>query len=462
MQSRSPVNPEIFRAYDIRGVADEDLTDEAVELIGRGFGTYARSRGAVELVIGRDNRPSSERIRDAMTAGMRAVGCNVTDVGLVPTPLTYWSIVNFQRDGGVMITASHNPPQYNGIKLSVNGPWTLIEPEIQDVLKIVQSGDFSSGPSEDRAPIEVIRPYIDMVKSKVSLKRRLKVVVDPANATAALVAPYLFEELGCETTCLFCELDGTFPGHHPDPELPEAVAAIRKEVVAQQADAGFAYDGDADRVGVIDEKGNKFSGDYLTLLFARDVLKKHPGAKILFDVKSTQLLAKDVVQRGGVPIMWKAGHSLVKKKLREEGALLAGEVSGHMYFADNYYGFDDGIYASARAAEIAAENGSLSSLLADLPVMYATPEIRVPTTDAAKFAVVKAVRDAFALKYDVIDIDGVRVDFGNAWGLLRPSNTLPVLIARFEADSPQKLAGVKEIFRKELEKHPGADAEALR
>lgn len=460
MAAKPPVNPEIFRAYDIRGVAAEDLTPEASELIGRGFGTYARARGAVELIVGRDNRPSSESIRDALTAGLRAAGCNVTDIGVVPTPLTYFSIAHFNRDGGVMITASHNPPQYNGMKLCI-GPWTLTDTEIQEVRQIVESGDFVSGPSEDRSPEDAIRPYIDAVKSRVSLQPGLRLILDAANATAALVAPYLFQELKCDVSCLFCELDGTFPGHHPDPELPEAVVAIKREVVEQRADAGFAYDGDADRVGIIDDKGNKLSGDIVTLLFAREVLKRHPGAKIVFDVKSTQLLPKDIEQRGGVPIMWKAGHSLMKKKIREEGALLGGEVSGHMYFADNYYGFDDAIYASARAAEIVSEYGHISDLLADLPTMYSTPEIRIPTTDAAKFDVVESVKRDFTGQYRIIDIDGVRVELDGAWGLVRASNTLPVLITRFEADSPQKLAEVKDIFRRELEQYPAVDASPL-
>jgi phosphomannomutase/phosphoglucomutase len=426
------INPFIFREYDVRGVVGKDLTAETVRLLGRGFGTYAWRRGVRSVALGRDCRLSSPGFRDAMAEGLLSTGLEVVDVGTVPTPLLYYSIHHFGCGGGVMITGSHNPPEFNGFKMCV-GLSSIHGESIQEVRRLVDAGDFERGGGTLRrgGPVD---SYMDYVRSLVTLARPLKVVVDGGNGTAGPVAPPLFRSMGVEVTELFCEMDGRFPNHFPDPTVPENLAALVAKVRETGADLGVAYDGDADRIGAVDEKGNVVYGDYLLVLFAREILSRKPGAAVISEVKASQNLYDDIAARGGRPVMWKAGHSLIKQKMKDEKAEVAGEMSGHVFFADRFLGFDDAIYASVRLFEILAKEGRpFSEHLADLPPLVSTPEIRVDCPDERKFAVVERVAALVrprALR--VIDVDGVRALFDGGWGLVRASNTQPVLVLRFE------------------------------
>lgn len=447
------MNPQIFREYDIRGVVEQDFDAADVERIGLAFGTYVRDRGGKRLAVGRDHRLSSASFSAALTSGLRATGCDVVDVGLVPTPLLYFAIVHLNTDGGCMITASHNPAQYNGIKLCF-GPGTLYGEEIQLVGGLAEKGPFARGASQ-REEAEVLSVYLSYVMQRVQLSRPLRVVLDAGNGTAGLLAPELLRRLGCEVYELYCEVDGTFPNHHPDPTVPENLRDLIREVKARKADVGLAYDGDSDRLGVIDDQGEIIWGDRLLVLFARDILARRPGAKIIFDVKCSQVLIDDVHKHGGIPIMWMTGHSLIKKKLHEEQAALAGEMSGHLFFADGYLGFDDAIYASCRLLQILAQaNAPLSTLLRDLPTTYNTPEIRVVCADEEKFQVVEQLKEEFQREYPVVTIDGARVEFADGWGLVRASNTQPALVLRFEATSPQRLETIQSVMLDKLRRYP--------
>ncbi|MBI2321893.1 MAG: phosphomannomutase/phosphoglucomutase [Chloroflexi bacterium] len=448
------MNPHIFRAYDVRGIVGPDVNEDVARLLGRGYGTYVRRvLGGASVVVGHDNRASSPALSAALVDGLRAVGCAVSFVGLVPTPGLYYAVYHLAATGGVMVTASHNPVQYNGFKLC-KGHFTLADAEIAAVRDLVVAGDFASG-HDGYAEVDIMPTYLGAIKAAVRVSRPLKVVVDAGNAVAGAFAPQLLRDLGMQVVEMYCDLDPTFPHHLPDPQMPENVADLRRRVVAERADLGLAYDGDADRVGVVDERGKQISADMLMVLFARQVLASHPGATVIFDVKCTQFLADDVRARGGVPLMWKTGHSLIKEKMREVGALLAGEQSGHVFFGDRWPGFDDGIYASCRALEIAtATDRPFSTLLADAPPLVASPEIRVACADERKFAVVDAVRDAFAAHYEVNAIDGARVNFGDGWGLIRASNTGPALTLRFEAQSDGRLRAIERLFRDALAPFP--------
>jgi len=453
------MNPQIFREYDIRGVVDRDFDVADLERIGLAFGTYVRERGGKRLAVGRDHRLSSAAFCAALTNGLRATGCDVVDVGLVPTPLLYFAIVHLKTDGGCMITASHNPAQYNGIKLCF-GSGALYGEEIQQVGRLAEKGPFAQGGSQ-RQEAEVLSAYLDYVMQRVQLSRPLRVVLDAGNGTSGLLAPDLLRRLGCEVHELYCEVDGTFPNHHPDPTVPENLRDLIREVKARKADVGLAYDGDSDRLGVIDERGEIIWGDRLLVLFAREILSRRPGAKIIFDVKCSQVLIDDVYKHGGTPIMWLTGHSLIKKKLQEEQAALAGEMSGHLFFADGYLGFDDAIYASCRLLQILAQaNRPLSTLLQDLPATYNTPEIRVVCADAEKFQVVEQLKEEFQREYPVVTIDGARVAFGDGWGLVRASNTQPALVLRFEATSPQRLDAIQSVMMEKLRRYPAVKLDA--
>lgn len=448
------INPHIFRAYDVRGIVGPDVNEEVARLLGRGYGTYVRRvLGGTRVVVGHDNRASSPALSAALVDGLRSAGCDVTFVGLVPTPGLYYAAYQLGTTGGVMVTASHNPVQYNGFKLC-KGYFTLADAEIRAVRDLVMAGDFDSGRG-GYAALDILPTYLSALKAAVHIARPLKVVVDAGNAVAGAIAPHLLRELGMEVVELYCDLDPTFPNHLPDPQMPENVADLRQRVVAERADLGLAYDGDADRVGVVDERGNQISADMLMVLFARQVLASNAGATIIFDVKCTQFLGDDIRAHGGVPLMWKTGHSLIKEKMREVGALLAGEQSGHVFFNDRWPGFDDGLYASCRVLEIAtATDQPFSTLLADAPPLVASPEIRIACPDERKFAVVEAVRDFFAARYTVNDIDGARVNFGDGWGLIRASNTGPALTLRFEAQSAERLREIEELFRAVLARFP--------
>ncbi len=459
------INPSIFREYDIRGVAETDLTDAAVERIGKAYGTYLQNKlhghssafGAKKkIVLGRDGRLSSPRIREALMRGILSTGIHVTDLGIITTPILYFSIVHLKMEGGIMVTGSHNPREFNGLKICV-GKDTIHGSEIQSLRKLAEGGNFTVGQGE-LDHVEVITVYQKFLKEKFVLKRKLKVVVDAGNGTASVVAPKLFRDLGCEVTELFCDLDGNFPNHFPDPTEEKNLKDLMGKVVALQADLGIAFDGDADRLGVVNEKGQIIYGDRMLLLFARDLLADKKGVPIIGEVKCSKILFEDIARHGGQPIMWKAGHSLIKAKMRETGAPLAGEMSGHFFFGDRYFGFDDGVYAACRTLDILSKTGKpLSVLFEDVPELYSTPEMRVDCPDARKFEIVRKAVEYFKKSYDVIDIDGARINFPDGWGLVRASNTQPVLVMRFEANSKSKLEQIQSLVEgkiREFSKEP--------
>lgn len=445
------INPLIFREYDIRGRVEEDLSPEAVVSIGRGFGTYAARRGVASLMLGRDCRLSSPSFRDMLVEGLLSTGVNVVDLGICPTPLLYFSIVQYGAGGGAMITGSHNPPEFNGFKLCI-GDVTLYGEKIQEIRRIIEQGDFASGQGRESRR-DVLPDYREYVKANISIPRTLKVVVDAGNGTASPVAPPLFRELGMEVVELFCEMDGRFPNHFPDPTVPENLRFLVRAVRETGADLGVAYDGDADRIGAVNEKGEVLFGDYLLLLFAREILRRKPGATVISEVKASQNLYDDIARHGGRPVMWKAGHSLIKKKMKEESAEVAGEMSGHIFFADRYLGFDDAIYASARLFEIIARSDRpLSEMLSDLPPVVSTPEIRIECPDERKFRVAEKVAEIVRSKArDVVDVDGVRALFDGGWGLVRASNTQPVLVLRFEGKDRETLERIRAVMESAVE-----------
>ncbi|NLI14139.1 MAG: phosphomannomutase/phosphoglucomutase [Peptococcaceae bacterium] len=451
------MNPEIFRQYDIRGVAGLDLTDETVELLGKAFGTYVIMSGSKTVLVGRDNRLSSERLRDAITRGLLAVGCDVVDLGLVVTPVLYYARTHYGIDGGVMITGSHNPPDENGFKLAL-GPGTIYGDEIQKLKELMIKGDFPAG-SGSLQEREATTPYLAMLKEKIQLgPRRLKVVIDCGNGTGSLLAEQIFKNWGCDVIPLYCESDGSFPNHQPDPVKTANLTELRKTVTESGADLGLAFDGDADRIGVVDGSGGVIWGDILMCLYWREIMAKHPGAKAIIEVKCSQSLVDEVVRLGGEPFFYKTGHSLIKAKMKEIGAVFTGEMSGHMFFADEYFGFDDAFYAAGRVLRILSNSDQpLAKILADIPKYYSTAETRVRCPDSEKFSVVEGLVEYFKRGYDVIDVDGVRVLFGDGWGLVRASNTQPVLVARCEAKTPEGLERICRIMREALGGFPAVD-----
>lgn len=447
------MNPLIFREYDIRGMVGKDLTPDVVREIGRGYGTMMRNLGKRHITVGRDNRLSSKDFRDALVDGILSTGIDVTDLGLIPTPLLYFSLFHLPVDGGVQITGSHNPPEFNGFKLGV-GKTTIHGKEIQHVREIIESGKLSQGKGTLKE-YDIITPYLEMVKSKIKLNKKLKVVLDGGNGTSGLIAPKLLRDLGCEVTELYCNLDGNFPNHFPDPTVVKNLTDLIKKVKNEKADVGIGYDGDADRIGVVDNDGNIIWGDQLMIIFARDILKRKKGAKVVFEVKCSQNLGNDIKKHGGIPIMWAAGHSLIKDKMLKENAEFGGEMSGHIFFKDGYFGFDDAIYASLRLLLILSNtNQKITEMLADVPKTFTTPEIRVDCPDEEKFEIVKKITSDFKKEYEVIDIDGARVIFNEGWGLIRASNTQPVLVVRFEAETEEKLEDFKKILYQRLNKFP--------
>ena len=439
------MNRLIFREYDIRGLAETELTNEVVRDIGRACGTFWRRKDARKIAIGRDNRLSSERIRQAFTHGILKSGVDIIDVGVVPTPLLYHAIINFNCDGGAMITGSHNPPEFNGFKIC-HGYRSIHGEEIQGLANLIEKKDFLEGDAcgkmEKR---DELTPYINDIKNRLKLNRKLKVVFDAGNGTGGMVAPALFKELGCEVVELYTELDGHFPNHLPDPTIPSNMVDLINKVKETGADAGLACDGDGDRIGAVDERGEIIWGDKLLALFSREILARGP-AKIIFEVKCSQGLVEDIKAHGGEPIMWKTGHSLIKEKMKQENSPLAGEMSGHIFFADNYYGYDDAIFACGRLLQLLSNTQEkLSDLLKDIPSYINTPEIRIPSSDGEKFKIVEKVKDFFKDKYEVIDVDGARILFGDGWGLVRASNTQPVLVLRFEANTEERLKEIQGI-----------------
>ena len=436
----------IFREYDIRGVAETELLSSDVVDLGRGLGTLLQRKSGKSITLGRDCRLSSPRLRDALLEGLIDSGCGVTDIGVVPTPLLYFSAVHLQADGGVMITGSHNPSEFNGFK-TVCGPGTLHGETIQEVRRIIETRDFLRGRGS-HADMDVIPAYLDQVAPQFSYGRRVKVVLDAGNGTAGPVVHRLLERLNCEVTELFFEMDGRFPNHHPDPTVPANLKHLHDAVKAQRAELGIAYDGDADRIGAVDENGEVIYGDMLLLIFGREILTRKPGATIIGEVKCSQLLYDELNRLGGNAIMYKTGHSLIKAKMKEEHAELAGEMSGHMFFADRYFGYDDALYAACRLIDIVAASGKpLSAQMAGLPKLVSTPEIRVDCPDEVKFQVVAQASERFKKTHKVIEVDGARVIFEHGWGLVRASNTQPVLVMRFEAENADWL----QKYRSEVE-----------
>ena len=446
------INPTIFREYDIRGIVDQDLTPAAAEVLGQGLGTYFRHHGRRDVAVGRDVRLSSPAYFESLSQGLLSTGCDVTDLGTIPTPLLYFALFYKKKEAGVVITGSHNPPEYNGFKVML-GEEAVYGQMLQDILGLIRKGDIIRDRPGRRSTYDIIPEYQSYLLKNLRLERPLKVVVDAGNGTGGVVAVPIFQKLGAEVIPLFCDMDGRFPNHHPDPTLPEAMQDLIRKVKETGAEAGIGYDGDADRLGVVDDQGQIMWGDRLMILFCRDILPRRPGATVISEVKSSKLLYQEIERLGGKPIMWKTGHSLIKQKIKDEKAALAGEMSGHIFFADRYFGFDDAIYASARLLEILSRSRrKLSEMLADLPVTYSTPEIRVYASEEVKFKIVEEVRRALAARYPVVDIDGVRANFPQGWGLVRASNTQAVLVMRFEADTAEALEAIKKEVKKEVEK----------
>jgi phosphomannomutase/phosphoglucomutase len=436
------MNEHIFRNYDIRGVVVDDLPAPVVVRLGRAIGTHLLRHGVSSMTLGRDCRLSSPSIRNSLLKGLLATGINVVDIGVCHTPLVYFSLFHVPCEGAVMITGSHNPPECNGFKVCRHAT-TIFGEEIQALRRLMCDDDFLQGDGR-LDEVDLLAAYQDGIAADITVARPLRVVVDAGNGTGGRAAVPLLRRLGCQVIDLFCDMDGRFPNHHPDPTDPATLAGLIEAVRRSGADLGVAYDGDGDRLGVVDETGAIVWGDQLLIIFAREVLARNPGATVIGEVKCSQAMYNDVRARGGRAIMWKTGHSLIKAKMQETGALLAGEMSGHLFFRDRYFGFDDAVYASCRLVEILARSGgALSELLRDVPSTCTTPEIRIACPDADKFDVVARVMKAFRPGYDVIDIDGVRIDMPGGWGLVRASNTEPALVLRFEAATPQRLAEIR-------------------
>ncbi|MGH7818991.1 MAG: phosphomannomutase/phosphoglucomutase [Candidatus Binatia bacterium] len=446
------MNPEVFREYDIRGVAERDFTDDDCLLLGRAIGTFQRRAGKRRITLGRDCRLHSPRIRQALLRGLLDCGLEVVDVGVCPTPLLYFSVHHWDMDGGVMITASHNPSPDNGFKICV-GKGTIHGADVRRLRELVESGDFALEAGGTVVERPVLPDYVRFVSSRIRSPRKLRIAIDAGNGPGGVAALPIFRALGHEVVELFCDMDGRFPNHHPDPTVLENLRDLVTAVRSHRCDVGIAYDGDADRIGVVDEKGEVLWGDQLMILFARAILAERRGGTFIADVKCSSTLYDDVAGRGGRIVMWKTGHSLIKEKMKQEGALLAGEMSGHMFFADRYYGFDDAIYASARLAEILSESGKrVTELLDGVPKTVCTPEIRVECPESRKASVVERMLESFAARYDTIAIDGARINFPDGWGLVRASNTQPVLVLRFEAKNEAALSAIRTEVEGELAK----------
>jgi phosphomannomutase/phosphoglucomutase len=459
------IAPEIFKAYDIRGIVDKTLTVEGAEAIGRGLATVAGRKGVRKFVVGRDGRLSGPRLVEALTRGLTAGGMDVVDIGVVATPMVYFGTFLFETGSGVMVTGSHNPPEYNGLKMMVAGD-TLAAESIQDLRRVVEKADFSKGAGKvERA--DVSGPYLDRIASDVKLARPMTIAVDCGNGSPGAIAPKLFRRLGCEVIELFCEVDGNFPNHHPDPSKPENLKDLISELSRTDAEVGLAFDGDGDRLGVVTKKGRIIYPDRQLMLFAAEVLSRNPGAEIIYDVKCTRNMAPWIQQHGGRPLMWKTGHSLMKAKLKESGAPLAGEMSGHLFFKDRWYGFDDGLYSGARMLELLSREPDATRVLDALPDSISTPELNIalPHEGENHKLIAELQKTAkFAGSTSINTIDGLRVEYPDGFGLMRASNTTPVIVLRFEGDSDQALERIQRDFMAVLKKArpdiqaPGASA----
>ncbi len=443
------IDPTIFREYDIRGIADSDLADDNVYLMGQGLGTFYRGLGTNKVVIGQDVRLSSPRISKILQKGLNDTGCDVIDIGVVPTPILYFSLHHYDIGNGIMITASHNPKEFNGLKVCWNKT-SIYGTTIQKIKDIISQGKFASG----RGTIEqrtVIEDYIARVIRDIKIARGLKVVVDTGNGTCGPVIEEILKKFELDFQILYKEPDGNFPNHIPDPTVIKYMTTLIDTIRNGAFNCGIGLDGDGDRIGILDEHGEVIWGDVLLAIYAQKILHRQPGSTIIFEVKCSRGLTERIKELGGNPLMYKTGHSLIKAKMKDERAPLAGEMSGHIFFADRYYGYDDAIYATLRLLEILSEGPKLSNLARQVPKYISTPEIRVDTTDKDKFRIAQALKDFFKKKYKVIDIDGVRVEFPDGWGLLRPSNTQPVLVMRFEAKTQARLEEIQKLFMDKLE-----------
>lgn len=444
------INPAIFREYDIRGLAATDLNDENVAQIARAFGTYFRQHDQHKVVVGFDARSSSPRITELVIAGLRVTGCDVTKIGMVPTPVLYFALFHLDIPNGIMVTASHNPKEFNGFKVCRNRT-AVYGQEIQQIGSIAAAGKWASG-NGLLSSRDIIPDYVEYLTHHTQVNRGMRLVVDTGNGTCGPVMEMLAQRLGLDCTILFREPDGDFPNHLPDPTVEKYIQALIASVRNQGFPCGIGLDGDGDRIGVVDETGRMIWGDMLLAIYAEDVLKAQPGATIIFEVKCSKALVERITQLGGKPLMYRTGHSLIKAKMKEVHSPLAGEMSGHIFFADRYFGYDDAIYAALRILEILGRGEPLSRLRARIPTYFTTPEIRVDTADDKKFAIVKQLTAVFKERYPVNDIDGARVDFGDGWGLVRASNTQPVLVLRFEAATEARLNEIQSLFTRELDK----------
>jgi phosphomannomutase/phosphoglucomutase len=445
---------EIFREYDIRGITDTQLTPDVARAVGRAFAAFLAERSVRGAVaVGRDNRPSGNGLHRELIAGLLESGVDIIDIGVVPTPVAYWAQHNLDVVAGIQITGSHNPPEYNGFKLGV-GKASIYGDDIQRIYQLAESGAFPGGTGSIRDE-PIIDRYIDDVVNRIGrISRPLRIAVDAGNGAGALVAPRLFARLGVEVNCLFCESDGTFPNHHADPTVPENLADLVDEVRKGDYDFGVAFDGDADRIGVIEHTADIIWGDYLLIMYARDLLTRVAHAPIIFDVKCSQALPEAIEKAGGVPVMWKTGHSLIEEKMHGMHSPLAGEMSGHMYFGEDWYGFDDALYGAARLLRIVADSGhSVHELLADVPRFVSTPEIRVNCPDDRKFGIVREAVKYFGTRYTTNDVDGVRIQYPDGWGLIRASNTQPVIVLRFEARTKPQLDAIRAEIEGWLTQH---------
>ncbi len=438
------INDDIFRKYDIRGIANEDLTDEFAYCLGRAFGTYVKRKKLINIAVGRDVRESSPRLFGNITKGIIDTGCDVTDIGVVPTPVLYFTVYHYNLDGGLMITGSHNPIEYNGFKM-MRGKETVYDEQIQELKEIIKKENYEEGKGQITKK-EVVKDYIEYISSLISPEKSLKIVLDPGNGTAGPIATELFKILGADFECINCEPDGNFPNHLPDPTVVKYTKQLSDKVNEIKADIGIGYDGDSDRAGIIDENGRLIYGDQLLGALAKPIILANPGTEVIFDVKCSQGLVEWIEELGGKPLMWKTGHSLLKVKMQETRSLIAGEMSGHIFIADNYYGFDDALFVSARFYEIVSKlNKPVSKIINEMPYYESTPEIRTEVGEDAKWKIVEAAKKEFGEKYETIQIDGVRILFEDGWGLIRASNTQPIVVTRFEAKTKERLEEIKKI-----------------
>ncbi|HSG31712.1 MAG TPA: phosphomannomutase/phosphoglucomutase [Thermodesulfobacteriota bacterium] len=443
------INPGIFREYDIRGIVDKDLSEQIVEIIAKAYGTYLSNHGKKIVSLGRDCRESSPLYSQTFCKGLNSCGIDVVDLGMVSTPMVYFSLFNLEVGGGAMITASHNPSDFNGIKLCI-GRESLYGSQIQEIRQIAESGEFAAGNGKTEKT-DIMDLYINYLTENIDIKPGLKVGIDCGNGMGGLVGPDIIRRKGCEVTELYTKPDGNFPNHHPDPTVEENLQDLIKVVKENCLDIGIGFDGDADRIGVVDENGNIVWGDMLMLILARDVLKEVPGAQIIGDVKCSGRLFNAIEQSGGKPLMWKTGHSLIKSKMKEQGAELAGEMSGHIFFSHRFFGYDDAVYAALRVLEILSKTGkTVSDLLSGVPEALSTPEIRVDCPDDIKFKAVDEVKKELSSQYEVNGIDGLRIEFPDGWGLLRASNTQPAVVLRFEAQDENRLKEIRNIVETPL------------